>query len=50
MGLDIGDLAFKSTQGARRIPVVYSREEISAILSHLRGAHRLQVELMYGSG
>jgi len=50
MGLDIGNLAFKPAQGARRIPVVYSREEISAILAHLRGAHRLQVELMYGSG
>jgi integrase len=50
MGLDIGDLAFKPAQGARRTPVVYSREEITAILSNLRGAHRLQVELMYGSG
>jgi integron integrase len=50
MGLDIGDLAFKPAQGARRIPVVYSREEITAILSNLRGTHRLQVELMYGSG
>ncbi|WP_269621210.1 site-specific integrase [Zhongshania sp. BJYM1] len=39
MGLDIGDLAFKPAQGARRIPVVYSREEITAILSNLRGAH-----------
>ena len=50
MGLDIGDLAFKPAQDARRIPVVYSREEISAIPSNLRGAHRLQVDLMYGSG
>ena len=50
MGLDIGDLAFKPAQGARRIPVVYNREKITAILSNLRGTHRLQVELMYGSG
>ncbi|MFT5603637.1 MAG: integron integrase [Paracoccaceae bacterium] len=50
MGLDIGDLAFKPAQVARRLPVVYSREEITAILSNLRGVHRLLVELMYGSG
>ena len=50
MGLDIGELSFKPAKGARRLPVVYSREEISSILSNLRGTHRLMVELMYGSG
>lgn len=50
MRLDIGDLSYKPAQASRRIPVVYSREEIAAILSHLRGAHRLQVKLMYGAG
>jgi len=50
MGLDIGQLNFSPAKVHVRLPVVYSREEIAAILSHLRGVHRLQVELMYGTG
>lgn len=50
MGLDIGVLEFSPATGHRRLPVVYSRDEIAAILSNLRGVYRLQVELMYGSG
>lgn len=34
----------------KRLPVVYSREEITAILGQLKGVHKLQVELMYGTG
>jgi integron integrase len=33
-----------------RIQVVYSRDEMRAILAQLSGMHRLQVELMYGAG
>ncbi len=50
MGLDVGDLKFSPAPTPRRLPVVYSRDEIAAILSQLRGVHRLQVELMYGTG
>lgn len=50
MGVDVGDLRFSPAPAPKRLPVVYSREEIAAILSHLRGVHRLQVELMYGTG
>ena len=50
MGVEVGDLRFKPAKSHRRLPVVYSREEISAIVCHLRGVHRLQVELMYGTG
>ena len=50
MGLDIGELRFTPARGQQRLPVVYSREEVAAILSQLRGTHRLQVELMYGTG
>ena len=50
MGVHVGDLRFSPAPAPKRLPVVYSREEIAAILSHLRGVHRLQVELMYGTG
>jgi integron integrase len=50
MGLDLGNLQFHPARGQRRLPVVYSREEITAILLQLRGVHRLMVALMYGTG
>ncbi|MEH6552384.1 MAG: integron integrase [Pseudomonadales bacterium] len=50
LGLDIGQLAFAPACSRRRLPVVYSRGEVTAILSNLRGVHRLMVALMYGSG
>jgi integrase len=50
MGLDIGDLSYSLARVPRRLPVVYSRDEIAAILAQLRGTYRLQVGLMYGTG
>ncbi len=50
IGIDIGQLQFSPARTHRRLPVVYSRKEIAAILNHLRGVYRLQVELMYGAG
>ncbi|MCX2778972.1 integron integrase [Microbulbifer thermotolerans] len=50
LGKEIDDLTFSPARRPRRLPVVYSRSEISAILSHLRGVSRLQVQLMYGAG
>jgi integron integrase len=50
MGLDISDLHFTPASAPRRLPVVYSREEISAIFLKLQGVHRLMVELLYGTG
>ncbi len=35
---------------SRRVPVVLSREEMEAVLGRLRGAMRLVVSLLYGSG
>ena len=43
-------LNFKPAQRPRRLPTVYSRSEIKAVLEHLDGIYRLQVDLMYGSG
>ncbi len=37
-------------RGARRIPVVFSHDEATAIISRLRHPWRLLCELMYGSG
>lgn len=50
LGKDINLLNFNPAKQHRRLPVVYSREEIKAILDHLQGIHHLQVALMYGSG
>ena len=50
MGVDVDDLDYAPAKQYRRLPVVYSREEIAAIIQHLRGVYRLQVEIMYGSG
>ena len=48
--VELGTLQFTPARNHRRLPVVYSRDEIANILSHLRGVYRLQVELMYGTG
>lgn len=37
-------------RGRRRLPVVLSPEEVRAVLSRLRGVHRLAGALQYGSG
>ena len=43
-------LSFTHAKRPRRLPVVYSRNEIAAILSQLAGPSRLRVQLLYGSG
>ncbi len=50
LGVEIAHLKFTPARTHRRLPVVYSRAEISSILLNLKGVHRLQVELMYGTG
>lgn len=50
MSVDIGDLSFSLAKTPRRLPVVYTRQEITEILSYLSGTPRLMVELMYGTG
>lgn len=48
--LPLDGLAFTQAKRPRRLPVVYSRAEIASILSHLSGAGRLRVQLLYGAG
>lgn len=37
-------------RAAKHIPVVFTRDEVNAILSHLNGTPHLVVSLLYGSG
>jgi len=50
MGLDIALLEFQPANVHRRLPVVYSRDEITAIINQLKGTPKLMIELLYGSG
>src|SRR5438094_1920154 len=43
------DGALRSSKPAR-LPVVLSREEVRAVLAHIRPPYRLMLELVYGSG
>jgi integron integrase len=49
-GVVLEDLNYTQASAPKRLPVVYSQGEIEAILSQLRGPHRLMVALLYGSG
>lgn len=50
LGIALDNLCFKPAKFPRRLPTVYSREEINLIVSSLKGVYRLQAELMYGTG
>jgi len=48
---DLGDLGTTvRAQRGQRLPVVLTIDEVRAVLSHLRGGHRLMLELVYGAG
>lgn len=48
---DISELkGVERAQHRERIPLVLSREEVRAVLSHLQGTPRLMADLLYGSG
>jgi len=46
----LDNLKYKPAIAPKRLPVVYSRDEIRAAISKMRGSYRLMVEIMYGSG
>lgn len=50
LGTPLGELAFHKSAPKRRVPVVLSVSECSALLDALDGTTRLMAELMYGSG
>ena len=37
-------------KGSRQVPVVLSRQEVRAVLEHLKGRYRVVASLMYGTG
>jgi integron integrase len=45
---DFGELVW--AKKPKRIPVVFSRQEVSAILNQLQGIYRIMAVLLYGSG
>jgi integron integrase len=49
-GLATIELDFSFSRTPKRLPVVYSREEIAKILTNLRGMSKLMVQLLYGTG
>lgn len=50
LGVSLGDLQFRQARKPRRLPVVFSHEEASAVIDQLRDEYRLIAQLMYGSG
>lgn len=43
LGIELGRLEFQPAKAPRRLPVVYSQDEVAAILRQLKGVYRLQV-------
>lgn len=47
---DLGELDFAKSTQQKTIPVVFSQQEAQAVLSYMRGTHRLIALLLYGAG
>ncbi|RDH86462.1 MAG: hypothetical protein DIZ78_08215 [endosymbiont of Escarpia spicata] len=51
LDIDIGDIgAFRPATAPKRLPVVLSQHEVTALLHHMRGTPKLVASLLYGSG
>ncbi|WP_432695591.1 integron integrase [Marinobacterium sp. YM272] len=51
LGQSVGDLSgFNRSQRQRKLPVVLTPDEVSALLSQLTGEHYLMAAMLYGSG
>lgn len=50
MQMEVGELMFDHARKPRKLPTVLTSGEAQAVIAHLSGNHRLQVQLMYGSG
>lgn len=48
--IQLHDLDFKNSRIEKHLPVIFSREEVNRVLSHLRGEFHLMASLLYGSG
>jgi integron integrase len=47
---ELEDLNFDNARQKHRLPVVLSHSEVNRVIEHMRGVHRLMVELLYGAG
>ena len=47
---DLGTLKYGYTRKPHQLPTVLSHDEVTRVLSTLKGTHRLALSLMYGSG
>lgn len=50
MGLALENLDFSGAKLHRRLPVIYSRQEVQQIIEQLKDPYQLMVQLMYGTG
>ena len=52
LGIELERLGgkFTSAKQSTRVPVVLTREEVTAVLSHLTGVHWIMANLLYGAG
>jgi integron integrase len=51
LDIDIGPVGgFERARRSRRLPIVLTREEVRAVLGHMKGTNRLVAQLLYGAG
>ena len=51
LGIELPDINnIERPRRPARLPVVFTRSEVKAILAHLDGVHHLMASLLYGSG
>ena len=50
LGISLGDFCFEHARVGKRIPVVFSRDEIKKVLSNLHGEYQIMASILYGSG
>lgn len=50
MGVELGNIDAVRAKRMRRMPVVLTKEEVRAVLDHLRGVYWLVASLLYGAG
>lgn len=50
LDIPLRDFNFDRARIGKRLPVVFSREEVVEVLSHLQGEYNLMASLLYGSG
>ncbi len=48
--IELKPLRFKYSKKAQRLPVVFSNEEASKVISHLEHPYKLMAQLMFGAG